>query len=390
MLYTPPAPTQNVQRSIFLTGFGQTKFGEWWDKSLRDLAEEAVEKALADARCLPTGIDAIIVANMLAETANNQAHLGAMVSSLLPHKPPALRVEAACASGSVAIHTACALLESGRAETVLVLGLEKMTDVHGEAIASALMGAADSEEDGPCGLTFPGMFGLIARRYMHEYNLAREDLNCVSAAHHRNAAENPHAHFRNQISPEDVPQSPLVADPLHVLDCSPISDGAAACILSTHSTRRSAPRSGQVRIAASQIAHDTLSIAQRPTITSFPATKTAAARAFAEAGIAKDSISCLEHHDCFSIAAVINMEDLGFAERGKGIEWYTKTHRLPLAANRSGGLKACGHPVGATGVKQIIEVARQLQKRNERWGLAHNFGGVCATCCVTILENTSS
>jgi acetyl-CoA C-acetyltransferase len=421
-----------VQRDIFLIGSGQTKFGEWWDKSLRNLAEEAVGKAIADASCLPTTIDAVIVANMLAETANNQAHLGAMASSLLPHRPPALRVEAACASGSVAVHTACALLEGGRAQTILVLGLEKMTDVPGETIARALMGAADAEEDQPSGLTFPGIFGLIARRYMHEYNLTREELNFVSALHHRNATENPHAHFRNQINPDDVSQSPLVADPLHVLDCSPVSDGAAACILSSHPTAHgSSPltmtrsNTPTIRIAASQLAHDTLSITERPSITSFRATKDAAKKAYAEAGVTTKDIAHIEHHDCFSIAAVINMEDLGFAERGKGIEFYKNQigvtlrceqgawfvapslrsgapHHDTLRAtkgdiqknsttiNPSGGLKACGHPVGATGVKQIIEIARQLETNSGKWGLAHNFGGACATCCVTILENTAA
>ncbi len=381
-----------VQRDIFLIGSGQTKFGEWWDKSLRNLAEEAVGKAIADASCLPTDIDAVIVANMLAETANNQAHLGAMVSSLLPHRPPTLRVEAACASGSVAVHTACALLESGRAQTILVLGLEKMTDVPGETIAHALMGAADAEKDQPSGLTFPGIFGLIARRYMHEYNLTREELNFVSALHHRNATENPHAHFRNQINPDDVSQSPLVADPLHVLDCSPVSDGAAACILSTHFHHK---RSRRVRLAASQLAHDTLSITERPSITSFCATKDAAKKAYTEAGVTIEDIAHIEHHDCVSSAAVSNIEDLGFAEKGGGIEYYKKTsNQKPvtsnLLANASGGLKACGHPVGATGVKQIIEIARQLETNSEKWGLAHNFGGACATCCITILENIAA
>ncbi|MBI2117631.1 thiolase domain-containing protein [Candidatus Peregrinibacteria bacterium] len=376
-----------MQREIFLIGSGQTRFGEWWDKSLRDLAEEAVGKAIADASCLPTAIDAVIVANMLAETSNNQAHLGAMVSALLPHRPPALRVEAACASGSVAVHTACALLESGRAETILVLGIEKMTDVPGEAITAALMGAADAEEDQPSGLTFPGIFGLIAQRYMHEHGLTRDELNLVSAVHHRNAVENPYAHFQNPIDPEDVGKSSPVADPLRVLDCSPISDGAAACILSVQ-------KKSQTRLAASQLAHDTLSITERPSITSFRATQEAAKKAYAEAGVTTESISHIEHHDCFSIAAVINLEDLGFAEKGKGIEWYknSATHYSLLTThslNSSGGLKACGHPVGATGVKQIIEIGKKLKDEKAQWGLAHNFGGACATCCVTILENTS-
>lgn len=371
-----------MQREIFLIGSGQTKFGEWWEKSLRDLAEEAVTSALENARCRPTDIDAIIVANMLAETSNNQAHLGAMVSSLLPHRPPALRVEAACASGSVAVHTACALLESNRAQTVLVLGLEKMTDVSTENIANALMGAADAEEDQPSGLTFPGIFGLIAQRYMHEYGLTREDLNLVSALHHRHAGKNPNAHFRNTIEPDDVTKSPLVADPLHVLDCSPISDGAAACILSKQAGQAS------IRIAASQLAHDTLSLTQRPTITSFSATVKAMENALREAEITREDIQCLELHDCFSIAAIINLEDLGFAEYGHGIELY-RTAPRNLTINGSGGLKACGHPVGATGVKQIIEIGKKLEEKKAQWGLAHNFGGACATCCVTILENAT-
>lgn len=373
---------QGVQRGIFLIGSGQTRFGELWDKSLRDLAEEAVTSALADAQCIPTDIDAVIVANMLAETSNNQVHLGALVSSLLPHHPPALRVEAACASGSVAVHTACAFLESGRARTVLVLGLEKMTDVSADTIANALMGAADSEEDQPSLLTFPGIFGLIAQRYMHEHGLTRNDLNLVSAAHHERAVKNPSAHFRNRIDPDDVSQSPLIADPLHTLDCSPISDGAAACIVSTKAHQ------GSVRIAASQLAHDSLSITKRPSITAFSATTTAMERALREAGITREDIRCLELHDCFSIAAIINLEDLGFAERGHGVELYRRVQQH-LTINGSGGLKACGHPVGATGVKQIIEIGKQLREEKAQWGLAHNFGGACASCCVTILEHTA-
>lgn len=379
---TTSPSVQEVQRDIFLIGSGQTRFGELWDKSLRDLAEEVVTSALSDAQCMPTDIDAVIVANMLAETSNNQAHLGALASSLLPHRPPALRVEAACASGSVAVHTACALLESGRARTVLVLGLEKMTDVSADTIANALMGAADGEEDQPSRLTFPGIFGLIAQRYMHEHGLTRDDLNLVSAAHHRSAMKNSYAHFRNALDPDDVSKSPLVADPLHVLDCSPISDGAAACIVSTKAKR------GAVRIAASQLAHDSLSIAKRPSIITFSATTTAMGHALGEAGITREDIRCLELHDCFSIAAIINLEDLGFAERGHGVEFY---RRAPtnLTINGSGGLKACGHPVGATGVKQIIEIGKQLREEKAQWGLAHNFGGACASCCITILENTA-
>lgn len=367
-----------MQKDVYVIGSGQTRFGEWWDRSLRDLMEEALDKALEAPPCTALDIDTVIVANMLGEQTNNQAHLGALASSLLPHKPPALRVEAACASGSIAIHTACAFLESGRAETVAVLGVEKMTDSDTEEIVHALMDAADSEKDQPSGLTFAGIFGLIARRYMHEFGLTRSQLNLVSARHHAHALENPYAQFQNFIAPEDVEKSPSIADPLHLLDCSPVSDGAAACILSTK-------HKSAIRIAASQIASDSLSITERPSLTSFFATKTATEKAFAEAGITNGDIRCIELHDCFSIAALINLEDLGFSEPGRGIEWYYEEHP-EISINGSGGLKACGHPVAATGIKQINDIARKLSASRHRFGLAQNFGGACATCGIHILE----
>ncbi|OGJ57614.1 hypothetical protein A2635_01955 [Candidatus Peribacteria bacterium RIFCSPHIGHO2_01_FULL_51_9] len=367
-----------MQKDVFVIGSGQTRFGEWWDKSLHNLMQEAFDAAIDSSPCTALDIDMVIVANMLGELTNNQAHLGALASSLLPHQPPALRVEAACASGSIALHTACAMLESGRAETVAILGAEKMTDCSADEISNALMGAADSERDQPSGLTFPGIFGLIAKRYMHEFGLTRSQLNLVSARHHAHACENPYAQFRNAIAPGDVENSPSVAEPLHVLDCSPVSDGAAACILST---KHKSP----VRLAASQIASDSLSITERSSLTSFLATKTAAENAFTEASVTNDDIRCIELHDCFSIAALINLEDLGFSEAGRGIEWYIEENPL-ITINGSGGLKACGHPVAATGIKQVNDIARKLMESKERFGLAQNFGGACATCGIHILE----
>lgn len=373
-----------MQSDVFLIGQGQTRFSELWDKSLKDLMEEATDAAIASSPCTALDIDLIIVSNMLAEVTNGQAHLSAIASALLPHHPPALRVESACGSGAFALHTACAMLESGRARTILVIGVEKMTDVSVEHVASALMGAADSEEERPAGLTFPGMFGLIANRYMHEYGLTRDDLSLVSVVHHRNACDNPLAQFRQEITPDAVTRSASVADPLRLLDCSPISDGAAAVLLSTE-------HASPLRIIASQIASDTLSITQRPTLTSFSATKDAAERALQEATIKRQDIEALEMHDCFSIAALINLEDLGFADPGQGIHIYRDLHQRKastLGVNLSGGLKGCGHPVAATGVKQLIDVSKQLRETGRRYGLAHNFGGACATCGVHILEHS--
>lgn len=367
---------------IYISGAGLTQFGEWWDKSIRDLMKEAIDSALVSSKINPREIDLVVVANMIAETTNDQAHLGALASSLLPHKPSALRVEAACGSGSLALHTACAFLESGRAKTVLVVGVEKMTDASTDAVSEALMGAADGERDTPSGVTFPGIFGLITQRYMYEYGLTREQLSLVSAVHHKHAVKNTFAQFRNEISPATVSASAPVSEPLRLLDCSPVSDGAAACILST-------VHRGSMRIVASQIANDALSIADRSSITSFPASREAMSRALKEAKIARSDISAVETHDCFSIAAVINMEDLGFAKAGEGIRLYEEAYagRSSISINASGGLKACGHPVAATGVKQLIDVSKQLERSSSKYGLTHNFGGACATCGIHIVEN---
>jgi len=368
-----------MQEDIYLIGRGQTKFGEHWDKSLKDLIDEAITATIDSSPCNSFDIDMIIVANMLGENTNGQANLGSLASSLLPHRPPSLRVEAACASGSVAMHTACSLLESKKAENVLVVGVEKMTDASNNELATALMSAADSEKDAPSGLTFPGIFGIIAKRYMHEYGLTREDLSQVSVVHHRNACKNPFAQFKKEITPENVSASPEVSDPLRLLDCSPITDGAAACILSTK-------YKSDLKIAASQISTDTLSIADRPTITSFAATRKAMGKALEEAQIERSDISAIELHDCFSIVAIINLEDIGFAKAGTGIGLYKKNDPN-VSINKSGGLKACGHPVAATGVKQILDVSKELKSSQKRWGIAHNFGGAAATCGIHILEH---
>lgn len=377
-----------MRETVYVLGGGQTRFGELWDRSLTDLIREAVDGAIASTGILPTDIDAVVIGNMVGGETAEQAHLGTFVSGLLPHHPPALRVEAACASGGVAIHTACALLESNRAETVLVIGAEKLTDVSSDAVTSAIMHAADSEKDLPSGLTFPAIFGLTATAYTHAYNLSRDNLSLVSAASHRAAIKNPFAQFRKEIPVSVISKSTLVADPLRLLDCSPVSDGAAAIILST---RKESP----VRIAASQVASESLSLADRASLTSFVSNRTAFQKALKESGWNRNDIDCIELHDCFSIASLIHLEDFGYAEEGDAIRMFKENDAdvsgsLPI--NPSGGLKACGHPIGATGVKQVLDCFKQLtnqapnQVKNASRALAHNLGGVGATCTVHFLE----
>ncbi len=374
-----------MQETISVLGGSQTKFGELWGYDLKELIDEAVADAIRSAGIMPTDIDAIVVANMMGSDVNGQGHLGAYASSILPHHPPALRVEAACASGGVAIHTACALLESNRAGTVLVVGAEKLTDASNEDITKAIMSAGDNERDSASGLTFPGIFGLVANRYMYEHGLTRDQLSLVSALHHKNAVTNPYAQFHKEIAPEVISTSALVADPLRLLDCSPISDGAAAVILST-------TKSSPVQLLASHVANDHISLADRTSVTSFMTTRNAMERALEEANVKREDIDVIELHDCFSIAALIHMEDMGFAEAGRGIELYQEPR---LAVNPSGGLKACGHPIGATGVKQIVDCWKQLTKKapnqtkDATVALAHNIGGVAATCALHILATNA-
>lgn len=378
-----------MRESVYVLGGAQTRFGELWGTSLSGLISEVIEGAIQETNILPTDIDCVVIGNMVGGETAEQAHLGTLASSFLPHKPPALRVEAACASGGVAIHTASALLESRKAETVLVIGAEKLTDVASDIVTSALMRAADAEKDAPSGLTFPSIFGLTATAYMHEYKLTREDLSLVSECSHRAAVKNPYAQFRKEIPASTISRSALVADPLRLLDCSPVSDGAAALILST---KRESP----VRIAASQLASEALSLTDRASLTSFQSTRTAFTRALQEASWGRNDIDCIELHDCFSIATLIHLEDFGYASEGDAIRIFKQGDSdidgtLPL--NASGGLKACGHPIGATGVKQVLDCFKQLtnlarnQVEGARRAMAHNLGGVGATCTVHLLES---
>jgi len=377
-----------MRETVYVLGGAQTKFGELWNKSLSDLIREAIDGAIATTGILPTDIDYVVIGNMVGGETAEQAHLGTLASSMLPHRPPSLRVEAACASGGLAVHTACAFLESGKAETVLVIGAEKLTDVAGDIVTSALMRAGDAEKDARAGLTFPSIFALTAAAYMHTYGLKREDLSLVSENSHKAAVKNPYAQFRKEIPAAAISKSPLIADPLRLLDCSPISDGAAALILSTK-------RESNVRIAASQLASESLSLTERASLTSFVSTRTAFVRALSESGWDKNSIDALELHDCFSIATLIHLEDLGYAEEGDAIRIFRQGDAgldgaLPI--NMSGGLKACGHPIGATGVKQVLDCFKQLsgtahhQVSDVKRALAHNLGGVGATCTVHLLE----
>lgn len=401
-------PKKNRQSSseisIRIAATGVTKFGELWDKSLVDLAVEAAEIALASYQefsgSKAESIDALYFANMTAGLLGNQEHLGALLSRRLGLKQtvPAIHVEAACASGGVAIHQAQLALKSGQYQRVLVVGAEKMTDASAPEVTQALAAASDWEWEGSYGVTFPALYAMIAREYFAEYGAGREDLARVSVKNHCHALENPKAQFRREFSVEAVLAAPVVASPLGLLDCSPISDGAAAVVMSSL-----ANDSGPELVGSAQ-AQDYLALHERESLTRLAATEAAATAAYVQAGISPNDIDIAEVHDCFTIAELLAYEDLGFCERGEASELLKSGKTSAggeLPVNLSGGLKACGHPVGATGVKQVAEIADKLNNssnatsftnndtckgfNNYKIGLAHNVGGSGATAAVNIL-----
>jgi acetyl-CoA C-acetyltransferase len=375
----------------YITGAATTKFGELWGTSPRSLAREAVTGALTDAGIPTGGIQALFVGNMLSGILGGQEHLGAFFADELGITTPAFKIEGACASGGLAIHNAVNSVLSGQYETVVVLGVEKMTDHKPEDVAVALMGAG-SEEERAAGATFPGLYACLARSHMQKYQTREEDLAAVAVKNHFHASINPNAQFHSPITVDQVMRSARIADPLKLLDCSPISDGAAAIVITSKKTAHA------VLIAASCVATDTLGLATRKSLTELKATREAVKKAYALSGVGPRDITVAEVHDCFTIAEVLAMEDLGFFEKGKAAAAIasgktTLGKQTKLVVNPSGGLKGCGHPVGATGIKQVVEIVDQLrgragarQVKKAKIGLTHNVGGSGATAVVHILK----
>jgi acetyl-CoA C-acetyltransferase len=373
-------------RDVAVIGIGCTSFGEKWESSFRDLFVEAGALALRDADLSGEKIDAMYVGNMSAGRFIEQEHIGALIADyagLSTRHIPATRVEAACASGGLAFRQAAIAVASGMEEIV-------------GASVDTLAGAADREWEGFMGATFPGLYAMIATDYMHRYPLTREQLGMVAVKNHRNGAKNPIAQFRQEITLDAVLSSSLVADPLRLFDCSPITDGAAAVILAPLDRAREFTDT-PVKVLATAQASDTIALHDRRDISCLDATVVAGERAFAMAGLPREKIDFLEVHDCFTIAEICAIEDLGFCRKGEAgrlTEEGVTALDGDLPVNTSGGLKACGHPVGATGIKQVCEVVQQLRGEagarqvDGEVGLTHNVGGTGATVVVHILGVT--
>jgi acetyl-CoA C-acetyltransferase len=379
-------------QKIGIINGAQTKFGEHWDKSLAQLIQEAGQETLKNAGINKNQIQKIFIGNMAGGRFVGQDHIGALAAEVLGINAPSIRCEGACASSAIAFRQAYISLLSGKLDCVLVLGVEKMTDVSGEVAASALMGAGDSEWESSIGLTFSGLYALMAKRHMHDYGTTREQLAQVSVTNHEHGKNNQLAQFPAQITIEDVLNSAPVAEPLQLLDCSPITDGAAGLVLATEKFIQNNNIENPVWVLGSGQASDTLGLHNRDSITEMLAVKKATESALSESGITRNNIDILEVHDCFSINEILCLESLGFVEKGQGGKFIETEIQLSgsLPTNTTGGLKSIGHPVGATGVRQLLDITKQLQgcsinQLSAKIGLALNIGGSGATAVVNIL-----
>jgi acetyl-CoA C-acetyltransferase len=382
-------------RPVAVIAAGKTRFGAFPDRDLRSLAVEAGEKCLKNGHVSPSQVEAFYLGNFAGPSFTGQNHLAPYISSALGIRDvPSTRFEAACASGGSAFFHAFSAVASGLYDCVMVAGVEKMTSQTTARVTEILAGAGDCSGEIKAGSTFPSLFAMIARRHMYQFGTTREHLAAVAVKNHANGALNPDAHMRKVITMDDALNARPVAEPLHLYDCSLISDGAAAILLMPLDRARDFTEK-PVRVLGVAQASDSVALDQKQDITTFPAVRRASQKAYEMAGVGPRDIQFAELHDCFTIAEIIALEDLGFVERGRGGPYEAsgataRTGEKPI--NASGGLKSKGHPVGATGVAQICDIFAQIRceagdmqlKRNSL-GLAQNLGGSGATCVVSIL-----
>ncbi len=380
---------------VSIIGIGQTEVKEMWSTSIRHLAWYAIEAALDDAHV--SQVDALFVGNMAAGQLSHQLHLGALIADFAGMRGiEAVTVEAADASGGAALRQGVLAVKSGLVETALVIGVEKMTDQVGSSVTAVLASTLDADYEAIHGLTVAGMGALLMRRYMHEYGIGVEDFANFSVNAHANGADNPLAMYRNRIKAERFGSAPLVATPVNLFDAAPSGDGAAAVVITSH--ERALDMVPQpIRIAGSALATDTLALHDRKNILHLRAAELSAQKAMEAAGVGHDDIDLFELHDSFTVMAALSLEAAGFAAPGEGWQLARdmeigRNGRIPIST--FGGLKARGNPGGATGMYQVLEVARQLrgqagdnQIANAKIGMAQNLGGSGATAVTHVLSN---
>ncbi|MHA2379248.1 MAG: thiolase domain-containing protein [Candidatus Thorarchaeota archaeon] len=382
-------------KKVAIAGVGISKFGELWEQSIRDITLDAGMLCIFDAGVRGADIDAICIGNMSAGRFTGQEHLGAMAADMGGlGNIPSYSVEAACASGGAAVRQAYMAIRSGEHDIIMVLGMEKMSDVTQTEAMNTMSVASDWEWEGLHGATFPALYAFMARRHMMEYGTTEEHLSLVTVKNHANAAHNPYAQFQRPVPLEVVMRSGFIADPLRVLHSAPVSDGAAGLIVCSEEKAKELTDT-PVFIEASTQASDTLALHDRESITRMDSAIFSSRDALKRAGLTINDINVFELHDSFTISEIMLMEDVGIAKKGEGgkaVEEGITQIGGKFPVNTSGGLKARGHPIGATGVAQIAELVYQLRGEAEgrqvdgaERGLAVNIGGTGATSIVHIL-----
>lgn len=380
-------------RKVAILGIGQTKIDEHWEKSLREIGGNAAFAAMQDAGV--EKVDSLFVGNMLAPIVNGQNQLGTFFADWIGlWKQEAVKIESACGSGAAAFRAALMAVASGDVDSALVLGVEKMTDKAGRDVTAALATAADADYEVDQGISFVGINALVMRRYMYEFGWKHEDFAQFSINAHANAMHNPYARLHEKITVEKFEKSSMIATPINLLDASPIGDGAAAMVIVPAEKVQRKPR---VIVAASAASTDTIAVHSRKDPLFLQAAYMSSKRAYEMAGVTPKDINVFELHDAFSIMAALSLEASGFAERGQGVRLALENKiciggEIPVCTR--GGLKARGHPVGATGMYQLVEVVQQLrgecgktQVEGAKIGMAQNIGGSGATILTHILKN---
>ncbi len=385
-------------RKVAVIGIGMTPFGELWDRSLRTLGIEAGLNAMVDAGITSEEVDALYVGNMSSGRFTNQEHISAVIADhtgLSARNLPAIRVEAGEASGAVAFRDAYLSVASEVYDIVVVGGAEKMTDVSDAMAHEIFATSVDQQWEVFLGATVPSLYAMMARRHMHEYGTTKEQLASVAVNAHKNGSKNPNAQFKNQISVEAAAKAGMVASPLGMLDCAPISDGAAALVLAPLDIAKRMT-DHPVVIAGSGVATDTISLHHRESLTTMRSTSVAADLAYRRSGMTPEHVDIAEVHDNFTISGIMAVEDLGFVEKGQGGPAFESGKfdiEGDLPVNTSGGLKAQGQPLGAIGIAQVVEVTRQLrgdagdrQVDSPQVGLTQCVGGTGGTSVVHVMK----
>lgn len=382
-------------RKVAILGIGQIKIDEHWDLSLREIGGNAAFAAMQDAGM--DQVDALFVGNMLSPLVDGQNQLGTYFSDWIGlWKQEAVKVEAACASGAAAFRSGLIAVASGEIESALVVGVEKMTDKAGHDVTSALATAADADYEVEQGISFVGINALVMRRYMYEFGWKHADFAPFSINAHANAVHNPFARLHQKLTVDQFEKSSMVATPINLMDASPIGDGAAAVIIVPAEKVTSLVNRPRITVAGSASATDSIAVHSRKDPMFLSAAYASSKRAYEMANVSPQDIDVFELHDAFSIMSALSLEACGFAERGQGVRLgldneISPNGRVPVCTR--GGLKARGHPVGATGMYQIVEVVQQLrgecdktQVDGARIGMAQNIGGSGATIITHILK----